>query len=474
MGAHRERDGRHVAVGLDVGRNRPQHVRIVVDVDLVVDHDGDLDVGIAGERRHAGRLPLARHPLLDLDVGGEGAVARRRQVHPGDRGDQLGDRIVERGLEGQRAGQVVLPVRRVEIVVDRVAPHGDPRHLHQADRVLGGSVEPGVFGERAVGGLLRRVEEALDGDLGPGRDRDVDGLARHHLERLAHQRAHHLVFVGIEGLLRQRAQDRGRVVADEQHRVHRLIHLAVLAVDVARVVGRVEHAGELVPSLDLVAVDAGVEHPGLGVLHHQATDGDVLARVFHRVLDDGELAEIDFVLADDDLLDRRVLARDLLGGDRLRHALAETVEDLRLRPVGIDAEREAEKLVLAEQVGDQRQLRAVDLLEADDRIVVARGELLLDHAGLVDRIDRAADGLEILRPHLPGLGEEGSEVLVHRVFPQGIRTVEPVVARASSARCASAASASGHSWLTATVTMPRSTRSNRRPAAVSIISRVAM
>ena len=152
------------------------------------------------------------------------------------------------------------------------------------------------------------------------------------------------------------------------------------------------------------------------------------------MLDDGQLAEIDVVLADRDLLDRRVLARDRDGGERRRDALAEPVEDLGFGPVGVDAEREAEELVLAEQIGDQRQVRALDFLEADDRVVVLRRELLLDHAGLVDRIDRSGDGGEIVRAHLPGLGEKRPQILVHRVFPQGIRTVEPVVARASSAR----------------------------------------
>ena len=336
----------------------------------------------------------------------------------GDRRDQLGDRGVERGLEGQRPGQVVLAVRRVEVVVDRVAAHRDPRDLHQPHRILGRAVEPGIFRERPVAGLPRRVEHALDGDFRPGRDRDVDGLAGRHLQRLAHQPAHRLVLVAVEGLLGERAEDRRRVVADEQHRRHRRPRLPVLAIDVAGVVRGVEHAGELGLPLDLVAVDPGVEHPGLRIPDDQAADGDVFARIALRVLDDGQAGQVDLGPRQRHLPDRGVRARDLPGRQRPGGALAEAVEDLRFRPVGVHAEGEAQQLVLAEQVGDQRHVGPRDVLEAEDRPPVAGGELLLDHAGLVDRVDPAGHGREIVRPHLPGLGQERPQVLVHRPLPR--------------------------------------------------------
>ena len=56
----------------------------------------------------------------------------------------------------------------------------------------------------------------------------------------------------------------------------------------------------------------------------------------------------------------------------------------------------------------------------------------------------------------------------------GSRTVEPVVCRASSARCALAASASGNVWLTVTRTAPLPTTSNSACAELSSSARLAV
>ena len=95
------------------------------------------------------------------------------------------------------------------------------------------------------------------------------------------------------------------MVADEQHHLHPFAELLVAAIEIAAVMRRVEHAGDPVRPLDLVAVHAGVEHTRVGVADHQAADRDVLAGVALGVVDDGQLGEIDVGAFPDDLLDRR-------------------------------------------------------------------------------------------------------------------------------------------------------------------------
>ena len=328
-------------------------------------------------------------------------------------GTNFGDGVVYRALVAQRACEIVFPVRRIEIVIDRVPAHGDRADLEQADGVFFGAVEPRVFGERTVAGFPGGIEYALDRDLGPGRNWDIYGFARDDFQRLSHQRAHDAIFVAVHGLLGERTENGGRMVADEKHRFHRLLQFLVFPIDVACVVGRVEHAGDFVAALDLVAVDASVQDSGLWILDHEDADRDVFAGILLCVLDDRDSREIDVRPLDHGLFDRGVAAVDGDGVDGPGNAFAEGGKNGASGLAGIDAEGEAEKVVAAEEIGYQRHVRAGDVLEADDGVPVLRRQLLLNDRGFVDRLDPSRHRREIFGSPLPHFCEKLVKILVH-------------------------------------------------------------
>src|SRR5207247_5571752 len=104
---------------------------------------------------------------------------------------------------------------------------------------------------------------------GPCRNVEVDGPGLGHLERLAHEAAHHLELAADPGELRHRAHEHRRVMAEHERYLHGLLQLAVRAKNVRGVVRGVGHEPKLRRPLKLVAEDACIETAALGV----ATDG---------------------------------------------------------------------------------------------------------------------------------------------------------------------------------------------------------
>src|SRR5712692_7503413 len=61
----------HVGVGLKPGRNRPQHLLLVEDVDILVDRDHEFEVRIEAKQQHQGMARLAVRGLLHRHVSME-------------------------------------------------------------------------------------------------------------------------------------------------------------------------------------------------------------------------------------------------------------------------------------------------------------------------------------------------------------------------------------------------------------------
>jgi hypothetical protein len=180
--------------------------------------------------------------------------------------------------------------------------------------------------------------------------------------------------------------------------------------------GGIEHAAELVFSLNLVTVHAGIEHAAIGIAEHQHTDGDVLAGILLRVMNDRQFGEIDIVAGQNNLFHRRAFARHGLRFQRLCRAVAKTLQDGAFRLSRIDAQREAKQRIAAQNVGRKRQVGPLDVFHTDCRIAPFRRQLLLDNAGLKDRVDRLRDADEKIRPQLPRLAEKTPQVHIHRIL----------------------------------------------------------
>ena len=75
-------DDVHVAVGLHAGGDGPEHLFLVVGIDVGIDHDHVLhEVALAqGDQRRL--FTLAVDALVDADVAVVAAGGRNRQVHP--------------------------------------------------------------------------------------------------------------------------------------------------------------------------------------------------------------------------------------------------------------------------------------------------------------------------------------------------------------------------------------------------------
>jgi len=135
-------------------------------------------------------------------------------------------------------------------VVVRVLAHRD--RLHVDDRVVAlRPVRARVLAERRLGLALGRMDLALEHELRPRRDLDVDRLALHHLERLADHRACDRELVDVDAREAEAPElDRGMDAGEDRH-LRRAAALDVLLHDVVPVRGLGDLDPHLVLRLDL-------------------------------------------------------------------------------------------------------------------------------------------------------------------------------------------------------------------------------
>src|SRR6185503_9121189 len=181
------RDGKERSVGLRTRHHRPQHLAVVVDVDVLVDDDGAFEA-IGAERRERGVHTLALDLFVNLHVDQIARTARRHvdRLHARRQLLQLTE---DDALHAQREQGHVLGADVEDVVEDRVAPMRDRRHFEDACLPRWRVIQP-VVAERSV--LLTDPwnDAPLDDDLRVGRDRDVDGFGGHDADRLTQQPAH--------------------------------------------------------------------------------------------------------------------------------------------------------------------------------------------------------------------------------------------------------------------------------------------
>ena len=200
------------------------------------------------------------------------------------------------------------------------------------------------------------------------------------------------------------------MVADVGRERRRLALHHVLLHDVVAVRRLGDLDPELVAPLAHQAVDARVADARIRVLHHLVGAGDVGAGVLLVVGQQRQVVQVHLVAGEDDLLDRRVLARDHHGLDRVVLAAAVLAGELRHRRARRQADRHRQALEGGVDVRDDGDLRAADVAEDDDRIAPLALELREQRGDLELRIDLAIDVEDLVRVVVLQVAEEAAQV----------------------------------------------------------------
>ncbi len=371
-----------VALRVDVRRDAEEHVRVVVDVHIRVDHDDRLRQREHPEppQRVHDLLRMARKRLADGDDDAVVESARDRQVVVDDLGKRHADGRQEDPL--RRLAEPRVLGRRLaddDRGVDRIAAHRDRAEAEDRKR-LGVRVVARVVAERALDADVVFRHVALEHDLRVRGHLEVDRLALDELDRLAAEKAceHELVEV-----LRQRRARRVRRDGIEPDRDGNRN---------ATVLGREEVGAAVLVHLpvherrravdDLHPIHADVPRPRLRVLRDDGREGDERRRVARPAALDGEAREIDVGALEEDLLTRclahhlRPRVRNRLELEQPLHLLADALGRLHVEDVAelgrgiverVDPERHAHALLGPELVDQERVLRALRVLEEKRR-----------------------------------------------------------------------------------------------------------
>ncbi len=318
-------------------------------------------------------LGLAGPALLERDVGAEGRRARERHVHAGDVGDHALQRVPDFRLahEGERR-DVVAGAAGADRLEPRLRAHADRLRL---EHVLGRAAREvaGELAERPLGLAHAGQDLALDDDLRRRGHGELDPRARRDLERLAEEPADHLELADVGGRVGERAHRDERVQAERHRARQRLAARLGPPLVFEHPSARGQADAHPVGPLDLEAVVALRLHTRLGIAGHEHAGGEVAAGVARKVGRDGQAAQVEVGAGQHALVERR--ARDDVGLERVLDARGVFLRQPRLR----HAERPRERPPARDDVGDDRHVRADDLLEQEDR--PAPAALVLQHEG---------------------------------------------------------------------------------------------
>ena len=312
----RRHDDDIVLAGIDAIGDRPIDRRVIVNVDIVVDHGDVLVAHMRGRRapqRVGDLLGLAAIALFDLhhridaglhrrtphigDAGHAGAiehVPRRRRPH--DRGADA----VLRKAAGHRAFDGAAQDR---IVAVGDAGDADGRFRRAVAGDIAGELRERAFHRIGVG---FDAEIALDHDLGAGRHVKIDGLAFDQLDRRAADGADDIVFANALGHRRAADEVERRLPADRHRDRHFLVTLLLPGGDVmADMLGAPHQDRNRVLAGDHAAIDADIHHAAVGILGDDAAIGENVAAAVGTVpMRHRELIKIDVVAFDDVFLHR--------------------------------------------------------------------------------------------------------------------------------------------------------------------------
>src|SRR3954467_11569790 len=345
--------------GVRAREQGPYQLLEIGDVDVVVDHD-HVSPAIGTDMAHggdmAGLLGMAGIALVDRDREQEPRVADL--VRPGG-GDARHARLLDilaqqaRADHGAIAADLVRPALRHAAPQDRIVAIIDRLDVEHGLGSEVAGVIAGPFRERALDALVARLDEALDDDLGIGRDRQAGDGAVDDLDRLAADAADDLVFAdAVRHLAAGHQEGHGIAAADHGDRHALAARLVLVAHLAAMLAGRdVETRGPGV--VDHHAIGPAVDPAFVGIAGDvEAAGADIAAAVAGVPFRRGKAGDVDVVAGHHVLEDRTVV--DVFRRDarhRPHETGAEAFAELELAETGRKAERHV--LALAAEEVDQ-------------------------------------------------------------------------------------------------------------------------
>src|SRR5215471_5289351 len=404
-GPHHVGHDEHVAICLHARGHCPQHFLLVEHVHVVVDHHYELESEILTESGH-GRVP--RLPFRGGFHGDVAVEAARPRVRIGHRADARivaalhleHARLLRHGKElGVLGGDAAH-----DVLIESIAPVADGAYLdHVLRRPLGGVA--GELGERALRLARAGEDPALQHELRLGGRFHGHAQPGHDLERLPEEAARHLVLVGVDRPFPEPAPEMEERMRADHHRYgQRLAPLLRPPLIVPEMPAAVQARAHAVTPAQFHAVEARVAHAGVGVLGHYDAVGDVGARVFREVIDDGQLAKVDLDARLHHLAHRPTLAQE--GSEAplaaphplVVQALERHAEGARIAPA------------MAEHVGHHGEAGPSHLLEPQHGMLATALQLQHEGGDVVPRLDLARDAPDFFRRFRLELLEEGAQV----------------------------------------------------------------
>src|SRR6476646_5924785 len=345
--------------GVWAGDQGPYQLLEIGDVDVVVDHD-HVSPAIGTDMAHggdmAGLLGMAGIALVDRDREEEPRVADLVRPRRGDaRHARLLDVLAQQAGADHRAiaADLVRWSLRHAAEQDRIVAIIDRLDVEHGFGPQIAGVIAGPFRERALDALVAGFDEALDDDLGIGRNWQAGDRAIDDLDRFAADAPDDLVFAdAVRHLAAGHQEGHGIAAADHGDR-HALAARLVLVPHLAAVLaGRdVEACGLGV--VDHHAIGAAVDPALVGIAGDvEAAGPDVAPAIGGVPFRRGKACDVDVVAGHDILEDRTIV--DIFGRDarhRSHEAGAEAFAELELGEVGGKAERHV--LALAAEEVDQ-------------------------------------------------------------------------------------------------------------------------
>ena len=256
------------------------------------------------------------------------------------------------------------------------------------------------------------MNEALEGDLGLGGDRQAGARPHDHLDRLADQAAGDVVFVLAVGDLEPGHHEQRRMHADHDRDRARLAALVITALDQVAVLALRAHHRRHARAVRLHAIGTVVDPAGVRILHHHhAAGADVVAAVVLVPARRRDLLDVDILAAAHVLRERAGFHRDRRDALRLLHVFAPVGDEIDRRAVDRPAQREVDAPDRGEDVRENAVAARVARNVVEQHGAVAH----LAHVEVDDAADLvlalgAADLLQLARR--AQLVDPGAQVLL--------------------------------------------------------------
>jgi hypothetical protein len=297
----------------------------------------------------------------------------------------------------------------------------DRSHFHHRTRPRVGGEIAGEFAERAFRQhLAGRREMAFEDDLRLRRERQAGHGSGKNRDRRALDGAGEVVFADAFGqVFEARDEQRGVFAIDHRDRARHAAVAVFFCDDGAVAAGMVELNRDLVPPVDLDAINRGVDPAVVGIAHDdEAAGADVGAAIIGVPHRRGKFVERDIAAAHGIFEPCRFRGLDRSARRQRPALLHPRLERVERSEHGIDAERERGALRVRHRIGEDASAggKSLDAVEQQRRTRGKACRDLGDAADLVMGIG-AVDAAQ--RAQRINRRDESAKVLIHEARSPG-------------------------------------------------------